>query len=146
MLVFNTLLLWTLVSVSVEWARHGELSLKGFGTTARSVLTNPIVASIVAGSAFGLAGGRTAGADRRTRWRLIGDAAAPLALIVLGMGLAEYGVRQGWREGIDDHGVEARSSSRWSCWALARLLRLCADGDSGGGAARLACRWASTSI
>ena len=32
--------------------------------------------------------------------RLLGQAATPLALVVLGMGLAEYGVRQGWREGL----------------------------------------------
>jgi predicted permease len=97
-LVFNALLLWTLVTVSVEWARHGELSLRGFGATARSVLTNPIVAAILAGALFGLAGS-TMPPLLDTPLRLVGDAAAPLALIVLGMGLAEYGVRAGWREG-----------------------------------------------
>ena len=30
---------------------------------------------------------------------LVGQAAAPLALIVVGMGLAEYGVRAGWQTG-----------------------------------------------
>ncbi len=30
-LVFNSLILWTLVTVSVEWARHGEFSARGFG-------------------------------------------------------------------------------------------------------------------
>ena len=32
-LVFNALTLWTLVTVSVEWAKHGELSLSGMGKT-----------------------------------------------------------------------------------------------------------------
>jgi len=32
-------------------ARHGELSLRGFGETLRSVLANPIVASVLAGAA-----------------------------------------------------------------------------------------------
>ncbi len=95
-LVFNALILWTLVTVSVEWARHGSFSLRGFGKTARGVLTNPIVAGILSGSLFGL-----------FRWPLpalidqplsmLGQAAAPLALIALGMGLAEYGVFNGWR-------------------------------------------------
>jgi predicted permease len=94
-LVFNSLTLWTLVTVSVEWARHGELSFKGFGKTLRSVLTNPIVAAILAGATFGLTG-----------WRLptmldaplamLAQPAIPMSLVVLGMGLAQYGLRAGW--------------------------------------------------
>ena len=121
-LVFNTLLLWTLVTVSVEWARHGELSLKGFRTTARSVLTNPIVASIMAGSIFGLAGGRIPVLIDEPL-RLLGDAATPLALFVLGMGLSEYGVRQGWREGIAIT-VLKLVVQPLVVWVLARLLQL----------------------
>jgi malonate transporter len=121
-LVFNTLLLWTLVTVSVEWARHGELSLKGFRTTARSVLTNPIVASIMAGSLFGLAGGRLPALIDEPL-RLVGDAATPLALFVLGMGLSEYGVRQGWREGIAIT-VLKLVVQPLVVWMLARFLRL----------------------
>ena len=98
-LVFNTLLLWTLVTVSVEWARYGEFSLRGIGATLRSVLTNPIVAAILAGAAFGLAGG-TLPALVDAPLQFLGNAAAPLALFVLGMGLAEYGMRQGWRAGL----------------------------------------------
>ncbi|MCB1932004.1 AEC family transporter [Accumulibacter sp.] len=95
-LVFNALILWTLLSVSIEWALHGSFSPRGFARTAWGVLTNPIVAGILSGALFGLAG-----------WPLptliaqplgmLAQAAAPLALIALGMGLAEYGVRAGWR-------------------------------------------------
>ncbi|OYW30841.1 MAG: hypothetical protein B7Z51_06105 [Methyloversatilis sp. 12-65-5] len=35
--VFNALILWTLVTVSVEWARHGALTLAGFGKTAQAL-------------------------------------------------------------------------------------------------------------
>ncbi|HEY5808339.1 MAG TPA: AEC family transporter, partial [Povalibacter sp.] len=49
-LVFNALTLWTLVTVSVEWARHGAFTIAGIGKTALSVITNPIVASIVGGT------------------------------------------------------------------------------------------------
>ena len=96
-LVFNSLTLWTLVTVSVEWARHGELSLRGFGNTLRSVLTNPIVASVLVGAAFGISG-LPMPAVIGMPLSLLGGSAVPLSLIVLGMGLAEYGIRSGWRE------------------------------------------------
>ncbi len=96
-LVFNALTLWTLVTLSVEWARRGELSLRGFGATLRGVLTNPIVASVLAGAAFGLTG-LTLPSLVATPLSLLGGAAVPLSLMVLGMGLAEYGIRAGWRE------------------------------------------------
>ncbi|MBI1395699.1 MAG: AEC family transporter [Betaproteobacteria bacterium] len=98
-LVFNTLALWTLATVSVEWARHGELSARGFLKTARKVVTTPVIAAILAGSAvrkLGLGVPFLIGEPLR----MIGHAAAPLALIVVGMGLAEYGVRDGWRQGV----------------------------------------------
>ena len=55
-LVFNALTLWTLVTVSVEWARHGALSLSGLRKTAIQVLKNPIVIAILSGTLFGLTG------------------------------------------------------------------------------------------
>ncbi|MEI2742618.1 MAG: AEC family transporter [Candidatus Competibacter sp.] len=95
-LVFNALILWTLVTVSVEWARHGHFSVQGFAQTARAVLTNPIVAGILSGSLFGITG-LPIPALVDTPLMMLGHAATPLALVALGMGLAEYGVRDGWR-------------------------------------------------
>jgi predicted permease len=95
-LVFNSLTLWTLATASVEWARHGDLSLRGFGKTLRSVLLNPIVAAILAGAAFGLTGWRIPSAIDRPL-AMLAEPAIPLSLVVLGMGLAQYGVRSGWR-------------------------------------------------
>jgi len=93
-LVFNSLILWTLVTVSVEWARHGELSARGFGATVKSVLTNPVVVAILSGTLFGLSGlGLPAVVD--TTLGMVADMAAPLALIALGMGIARYRVREG---------------------------------------------------
>lgn len=121
-LVFNALTLWTLVSVSVEWARHGELSLKGFGKTAKGVATNPIVASIVGGSIFGLLG-FSIPRPIDAPLSLLAQTAAPLSLVALGMGLAEYGIRSGWQ-------VTAAICSfklmvqPFSVWILARLLGL----------------------
>jgi malonate transporter len=91
-LVFNALTLWTLATVSVEWARHGEFSVHGFFKTARSVLTNPLVASIGFGVAFGLTG-RQLPMLVDQPLSLLAASASPLSLIALGMGLAQYGVR-----------------------------------------------------
>lgn len=95
-LVFNSLTLWTLVTVSVEWARHGSFTARGFARTVLSVLTNPIVAAIVAGTLLGLS---TLHLPHAVRIVLdhVGSLAAPAALLVLGMGLAAYEIRREWR-------------------------------------------------
>jgi malonate transporter len=98
-LVFNSLLLWTLVTVSVEWARHRDFSLSGIAKTAKGVVTNPLVASILLGTAFGFTSLPLPGFVDRTM-ALVAQAALPLALIALGMGLAEFGVREGWRVSV----------------------------------------------
>lgn len=121
-LVFNSLTLWTLVTVSVEWARHGELSLRGFGATVYGVLTNPIVASVLAGAAFGLTG-LPLPSLIGTPLALLGSAAVPLSLIVLGMGLAEYGIRAGWREAAAITALKLLVQPL-VVWLLARLLGL----------------------
>lgn len=92
--VFNSLILWTLVTVSVEWARNGDVSLRGFAKTARDVVLNPVVSSVMLGIAFsftGLAMPRVA----TDTLGLMSTAAVPMSLIVLGMGLAEYGIGEG---------------------------------------------------
>lgn len=98
-LVFNALTLWTLVTVSVEWARHGSFTLAGFGKTALSVLKNPLVAAILTGTAFGMSGLKL---YDWAEYALdgVGKLAAPMALLVLGMGLAEYGIRKGWEQSL----------------------------------------------
>ena len=96
-IVFNSLLLWTLVTASVEWARHRELSVHGFAKTAFAVVTNPVVAGILLGTIFGFTGLTLPGAIDETV-RLLGQVALPMSLVVLGMGLAEYGIRGSWRQ------------------------------------------------
>lgn len=95
-LVFNALILWSLVTVSIEWARHGELSLKGFAKTAKGVITNPIVAGIVSGSLFGISGLSIPDLID-VPLAMLGQASAPIALVALGMGLSEYGIKDSWR-------------------------------------------------
>ena len=96
-LVFNSFLLWTLVTVSVEWARHRSPSPRSLVRTAKGVLTNPIVASILLGTGYGFTGVPLPDMIDRTL-ELIGQAAVPLSLIALGMGLAEFGIREGFAQ------------------------------------------------
>jgi predicted permease len=95
-LVFNALILWTLVTVSVEWARHGSFSAKGFARTAKGVLTNPIVVGILGGTLVSLSG-RDLPEAISSPINMIGQSGSTMALVALGMGLAEYGIRDGLR-------------------------------------------------
>jgi predicted permease len=98
-LVFNALTLWTLATVSVEWARHGELSLSGMGQTLRSVLRNPIILAILTGTAIGVSGLTLPTSIDRVLGALA-SVAGPMALVVVGLGLSGYGVRQGLAQGL----------------------------------------------
>jgi predicted permease len=121
-LVFNSLLLWTLATVSVEWARHRALSWSGYLQAAKAVLTNPVVASILIGTAWGLVALPLPSFVDQTL-ALVSEAAVPLSLIALGMGLAEYDVREGWRVScvmtLLKLGVQPLA-----VWLLARALAL----------------------
>jgi malonate transporter len=95
-LVFNSLTLWTLVTVSVEWARHRSLSWHSYLQAAKAVVTNPVVASILLGTVWGMLALPLPGVVDNTV-ELVSQAAVPLSLIALGMGLAEYRVQESWR-------------------------------------------------
>jgi len=95
LLVFNALTLWTLVSVAVEWSRHGTLSPRGIAKTALHVMRNPIVLAIVGGTLFGRLGyALPVPIDRSLA--LVGAIAGPSALLVLGLELAEFSLRREW--------------------------------------------------
>lgn len=95
-LVFNGLILWTLVTISIEWARNGSPTLQGFIKTARSVLTNPLIIGILSGTLFSLTGlPLPAFVDQPVS--MLSKVAAPLSLVVLGMGLAEYRISEDWQ-------------------------------------------------
>jgi malonate transporter len=98
-IVFNAFTLWTLVSISIEWARHGSFTAKGIGKAGLGVITSPLVAGIVSGTLFGLSGLRVPGpVEQLLTW--LSELAAPGALLILGMGLVQYGVRSGWQESL----------------------------------------------
>ena len=97
-LVFNSLILWTLVTVSVEWARHRSMSWSGYFSAAKTVVTNPVVAAILAGTAWGSTELPLPEFLAQTL-ELVSQGAVSLSLIALGMGLAEYRIGEGWRAG-----------------------------------------------
>jgi predicted permease len=121
-IVFNALILWTLVTVSVEWARHGEFSLHGFGKTVRGVLTNPIVASILAGTLWGFAS-IPLPAFVDAPLAMLGQVAVPLSLFALGMGLAEYRIRDGLNQSFAICAIKLVVHPL-VVWLLARALGL----------------------
>lgn len=121
-LVFNSLTLWTLVTVSVEWARHGSPSIAGFKTTVVSVLRNPIIVAILSGTAVGLSGWPLPElVSAPLHWAA--QTAGPLALVTLGMGLAAHGIRAHWRPALTMTGVKLVVQPL-AVWTLARLLGL----------------------
>jgi hypothetical protein len=121
-LVFNSLLMWTLATASVEWARHRAFSWSGYVHAAKAVLTNPVVASILTGMAWGLVALPLPGFVDQTLV-LISEAAVPLSLIALGMGLAEYGIREGWRVSAAMTSLKL-GAQPLVVWLLARALAL----------------------
>jgi len=96
-LVFNALILWTLVTISVEWAKHGTISLQGFRRTALGIARNPILVGIVFGFAYGHLIGPLPQKINQVL-SLLSDCTAPTVLFALGIGLATYPVHDAWKE------------------------------------------------
>jgi predicted permease len=121
-LVTNALVMWTLATVSVEWARGGALSWRGILTTLRSVLTNPVVASILLGTAWSLTG-LTLPSPVRASLSLLGQSAVPLALVTVGFGLASYRIREGINEALVITALKLVALPAL-VWIIARLIGL----------------------
>ncbi|MFI5955868.1 AEC family transporter [Cryptosporangium sp. NPDC051539] len=95
-LIFNAAVLWTLATASVEHARGGTLTALGLLKTAATVSATPLIIAIVAGTLLRLlhVGLPDALMDPID---LLARSATPLALVVLGIGLQRYGLREGWK-------------------------------------------------
>ncbi len=121
-LVFNSLTLWTLATVSVEWAKQGRPSMAGFGATLKGVLRNPVIVGILSGTAVGLSGW-VMPEWLHTPLQWVGQTAGPLALLTLGMGLAAHGIRAHWRTSMAMCTIKLVLQPA-VVWALARGLGL----------------------
>jgi malonate transporter and related proteins len=122
LLVFNAFTLWTLVTVSVAWSRHGSFNMAGFAKTAFNVLSNPFILAILGGTAFaslGLSLPPTADAVVGA----IGKIAAPVALLTLGMALAAFPLRQEWASSLTVCALKLVMQPL-VVWGLAIALRL----------------------
>ncbi|WP_313654015.1 AEC family transporter [Pantoea sp.] len=93
-LVFNSLILWSLLTVSVEWAKQGSFSPQGLYRTLTGVLKNPLIIGILSGTAWSFLQ-RPLPLLAAEPLRMLASLAAPLSLVTLGMSLAHYRVRDG---------------------------------------------------
>ena len=89
---------------------------------AKGVLANPVVASILLGTGWGFAALPLPGFVDQTL-ALVSEAAIPLSLIALGMGLAAYGIREGWRVSAAITVLKLAVQPA-TVWLLARALSL----------------------
>lgn len=90
--IFNALILWTLATVSIEFVQMGKFSTKGIVKAFKNVSKNPIIIGIFTGILVNFIGLPLPNfIDKSTK--MVSEMTAPLSLIVLGMGLAEYKIR-----------------------------------------------------
>ncbi|QGY33184.1 AEC family transporter [Pantoea cypripedii] len=96
-LIFNGLILWTLVTVSIEWGKQGVGSLKGLGKVVLNVFRNPLIIGIFAGFAISVLN-ITIPPIVDEPIQLIGSACIPVSLVALGINLASYRFNEGLKE------------------------------------------------
>lgn len=121
-LVFNALILWTLVTVAVEWSRHGSFSIQGLAQTLGKVAVNPLIIGIGAGVAWGFTGwSMPTLVELPLTW--VGQAAGPMALVALGMGMAHYTLGKERRVTAGIVGLKLVLQPL-AVWGLAMLLGL----------------------
>jgi malonate transporter len=122
LLVFNAFTLWTLVTVSVEWSRHGSFNVAGLAKTAFNVLRNPFILAILGGTACASLG-LTLPPTTDALVGAFGKIAAPAALLTLGMGLAAFPLSQEWASSLTVCALKLVVQPL-VVWALAIALRL----------------------
>ncbi|MCX8697615.1 AEC family transporter [Gilliamella sp. B2840] len=90
--IFNALILWTLATVSIEFVQMGKLSGRSFIKALKNVSRNPIIIGIFTGIIVNYLRLPIPNFINQST-KMVSDMTAPLSLIVLGMGLAEYKIR-----------------------------------------------------
>ena len=93
LIIFNVLLLWTTATACVEFGRTGgSIDWRKFVTAMKGIFKNPIVLGILIGSAWGLTGLHLPAVAEKTLEHVT-SATTPMALLVVGMGLAQHSFR-----------------------------------------------------
>ncbi|OCG59737.1 AEC family transporter [Gilliamella sp. GillExp13] len=90
--IFNALILWTLATISIEFVQMGKFSGRSFIKALKNVSKNPIIIGISTGIVVNYIGLPMPKFINQST-KMVSDMTAPLSLIVLGMGLAEYKIR-----------------------------------------------------
>ncbi len=94
----HSLALVGLTTVLLELALRGAGSLRAFGRVALAVVSNPIVAALLAALVWRALGLPQLPGPIRATLDLLGSASAPVALVSLGSGLAAFSLGHAWRE------------------------------------------------
>lgn len=90
LIIFSVLLLWTTAIASVELGKtEGVMDWAKIGRSLLKVFKNPVVIGIITGSAWGLTGWELPQVVDKTLG-YVSSATTPIALIVVGMGLAQH--------------------------------------------------------
>ena len=90
LILFSVLLLWTTAIASVELGKtEGDKDWAKIGRSLLKVFKNPVVIGIITGSAWGLTGWELPQVVDKTLG-YVSSATTPIALIVVGMGLAQH--------------------------------------------------------
>ena len=90
LILFSVLLLWTTAIASVELGKtEGVKDWAKIGRSLLKVFKNPVVLGIITGSAWGLTGWELPQVVDKTLG-YVSSATTPIALIVVGMGLAQH--------------------------------------------------------
>lgn len=98
-IALNAIFLWTLATASVELARGGRLSLASLKAIGSGFFRNPLIVAMLVGIAISVTG-LPVPAPLRSATDLLQASAVPLALVTMGMGLAEYRISSGLREAL----------------------------------------------
>lgn len=94
----HSLALMGLATVLIELGTRGAGSVRALGRVAGAVVSNPIVAALLAAIAWRLLGLPPLPGPVKTTLELLGAAAAPVALVSLGAGLAAFRLEGAWRD------------------------------------------------
>ncbi len=98
-IALNSIVMWSLATIAVELARGSGLSFASLSAIGKGFFSNPLIVAMLAGAAISLLG-LTIPKPIRSTLQLLQDAAVPLALVTMGMGLAGYRIASGLRDAL----------------------------------------------
>lgn len=98
-LALNSIVLWSLATIAVEQARGVPFTLSGLSAVGKGFFSNPLIVAMLGGGLISLSGLTVPGPIRSTL-DLLQNAAVPLALVAMGMGLAGYRIASGLRDAL----------------------------------------------